>query len=98
MLIHKIPDKGLKEEDLFQIMDESIKSDIDWKSGKAFGAVYYPGENYSNVISKAFNRFVHENAFDPKLFNSILSMENELVGQTSSKPLIFCVFSIKFGI
>lgn len=81
---HKIPEKGLKEEDLFQIMDESIKSDIDWKSGKAFGAVYYPGENYSKVISKAFNKFVHENAFDPKLFNSILSMENELVAQTSS--------------
>ena len=71
MTIHKIPDNGLKEEDLFQIIDKSIKSDIDWKSGKAFGAVYYPGENYSNVISKAFNRFVHENAFDPKLLNSL---------------------------
>ena len=79
-----IPKLGLPQEELFNEMDNSMHSDIDWKSGKTFGAVYYPGEEYSKVISKAYIKFIHENAFDPQLFSSILTMENEVVEQTAS--------------
>ena len=79
-----IPKLGLSQEELFNEMNNSMHSDIDWKSGKTFGAVYYPGEEYSKVISKAYVRFMHENAFDPQLFSSILTMENEVVEQTAS--------------
>ena len=61
-----------------------MHSDIDWRSGKTFGAVYYPGEKYSKAISNAYIKYMHENAFDPQLFSSILTMENELVQQTAS--------------
>ena len=79
-----IPKLGHPQEELFNEMDNSMHSDIDWKSGKTFGAVYYPGEEYSKVISKAYIKFIHENAFDPQLFSSILTMENEVVEQTAS--------------
>ena len=84
MFKNKIPDIGMSENDLFEDLENSKNSDLDWKSGKTFGAVYYPGESYSKAISSAYVKFMHENAFDPQLFNSILNMENELVQQTAS--------------
>tara|TARA_B100001057_G_scaffold469387_1_gene529671 strand:- start:2875 stop:4293 length:1419 start_codon:yes stop_codon:yes gene_type:complete len=84
MFKNKIPDIGMSENDLFEDLENSNNLDIDWKSGKTFGAVYYPGESYSKAISSAYVKFMHENAFDPQLFNSILNMENELVQQTAS--------------
>lgn len=80
----KIPKTGIDEKDLFEYMENSMYSDIDWRSGKTFGAVYYPGEKYSIAISNAYIKYMHENAFDPQLFSSILTMENELVQQTAS--------------
>ena len=80
----KIPKTGIDEKDLFEYMENSMHSDIDWRSGKTFGAVYYPGEKYSVAISNAYIKYMHENAFDPQLFSSILTMENELVQQTAS--------------
>ena len=80
----KIPKTGIDEKDLFEYMENSMHSDIDWRSGKTFGAVYYPGEKYSIAISNAYIKYMHENAFDPQLFSSILTMENKLVQQTAS--------------
>ncbi|MFL2564417.1 MAG: pyridoxal phosphate-dependent decarboxylase family protein [Parvicellaceae bacterium] len=84
MVKDKIPKTGIDEKDLFEYMENSMHSDIDWRSGKTFGAVYYPGEKYSIAISNAYTKYMHENAFDPQLFSSILTMENELVQQTAS--------------
>ena len=84
MVKEKIPKTGITEKDLFEYMENSMHSDIDWRSGKTFGAVYYPGEKYSKAISNAYIKYMHENAFDPQLFSSILTMENELVQQTAS--------------
>ena len=80
----KIPKTGIDEKDLYEYMENSMHSDIDWRSGKTFGAIYYPGEKYSKAISNAYIKYMHENAFDPQLFSSILTMENELVQQTAS--------------
>ena len=84
MVKEKIPKTGITEKDLFEYMENSMHSDIDWRSGKTFGAVYYPGDKYSKAISNAYIKYMHENAFDPQLFSSILTMENELVQQTAS--------------
>ena len=78
----KIPKIGITEKDLFESMVNSTHSDIDWRAGKTFGAVYYPGEKYSKAISNAYLKYMHENAFDPQLFSSILTMESE---ETPSK-------------
>ena len=80
---NSIPKKGYSEKEIFNHFDSFQQVDTDWKSGKTFGAVYYPGDNYARVISKSYSKFIHENAFDPQLFKSILSMEKEVVEQIS---------------
>ncbi len=81
---NSIPKKGYSEKEIFNHFDSFQQVDTDWKSGKTFGAVYYPGDNYAKVISKSYSKFIHENAFDPQLFKSILSMEKEVVEQVSN--------------
>ena len=81
---NSIPKKGYSEKEIFNHFDSFQQVDTDWKSGKTFGAVYYPGDNYARVISKSYSKFIHENAFDPQLFKSILSMEKEVVEQVSN--------------
>ena len=77
MVKDKIPKTGIIEKDLFEYMENSMHSDIDWRSGKTFGAVYYPGDKYSKAISNAYIKYMHENAFDPQLFSSILITFNQ---------------------
>ena len=72
---------GVSEEEIFTSLNSLKSEDINWKDGKTFGAVYYPGDKYASVISKAYNLFMHENAFDPQLFKSLLTLENEIVRQ-----------------
>ena len=81
---NEIPFKGLPSGELFDKLESLRDNDFDWKSGKTFGAVYYPGDSFANVISKAYQMYKNENAFDPQLFKSLLTMENEVVQQTAS--------------
>jgi glutamate/tyrosine decarboxylase-like PLP-dependent enzyme len=78
---NSIPNDGLSEEEVFKNLNSLRDEDVGWKSGKAFGAVYYPGDAYAEVILKAYNLYVHENAFDPQLFKSLLTMEKDIVHQ-----------------
>lgn len=79
-----IPKKGYSEKELHDFFDSFKNQDVEWKSGKTFGAVYYPGDEYAQVISNAYSRFLNENAFDPQLFKSVLSMENDIVSQVAN--------------
>ena len=79
-----IPKKGYSEKEIHDFFDSFKNQDIKWKSGKAFGAVYYPGDEYAQIISKAYVRFLNENAFDPQLFKSLLAMENDIVSQVAN--------------
>ena len=63
MVKDKIPKTGIIEKDLFEYMENSMHSDIDWRSGKTFGAVYYRKKYISNF--NAYLKYMHENAFDP---------------------------------
>lgn len=78
---YKLPDKGLSEEEVFNTLENIRANDISWKDGKTFGAVYFPGDSYADVILKAYNLYVHENAFDPQLFRSLLTMEKDIIHQ-----------------
>ena len=80
----QIPAKGISENEIFNQLASFKNRDIDWKNGKTFGAVYYPGEAYAEIISKAYKMYMHENAFDPQLFKSLLDMENEIIRQIGS--------------
>ncbi len=78
---HRLPKIGIKEQEIFDNFRKLKEYEINWKKGKTFGAVYYPGEDYARVITNAYNLFMQENAFDPQLFESLLAMENEIIYQ-----------------
>jgi glutamate/tyrosine decarboxylase-like PLP-dependent enzyme len=80
----KIPEKGMKKEDLFKTLKSYKGDDVDWKSGRVLGYIYYPGDKAHDVIDKAYTMFLTENALDPTVFPSALRLENEVVGMVAN--------------
>ncbi len=75
----KLPASGLNEDEIHQLWDDYSKDDMNWKEGKFFGYVYYPGDVYYNTIKEAYARFSATNALNPAVFPSLKNMENEVV-------------------
>ncbi|MBL4653324.1 MAG: aspartate aminotransferase family protein [Flavobacteriales bacterium] len=80
----RIPDKAIEFEALFAQMSENKKDDLDWKRGRAFCLVYYPGEEKEELIRKAYNMYFTENALNPMVFPSLRKMENEVVAMVAN--------------
>jgi glutamate/tyrosine decarboxylase-like PLP-dependent enzyme len=76
----KIPSKGMAREDIFNTLESYKDNDLDWKSGRVMGYIYYPGHKAHDVIDKAYTMYLTENALDPTSFPSLLRLENEVVG------------------
>jgi glutamate/tyrosine decarboxylase-like PLP-dependent enzyme len=80
----KIPDKGLRKDDVFKALKSFKGADLDWKSGRVLGYVYYPGDKAQDVINEAYTMYLTENALDPTSFPSTLRLENEVVGMVAN--------------
>ncbi|MGD2269728.1 MAG: aspartate aminotransferase family protein [Desulfobacterales bacterium] len=80
----KIPEKGMAKEDIFETLASYKNKDLDWKSGKVLGYVYYPGKKAHDVIDRAYTMYLTENALDPTTFPSLLQLENEVVGMVAN--------------
>ena len=80
----KIPQKGLSKEKIFQILKSYKGADLDWKSGRVLGYVYYPGDKAQDVIDEAYTMYLTENALDPTTFPSLLRLENEIVAMMAN--------------
>jgi glutamate/tyrosine decarboxylase-like PLP-dependent enzyme len=80
----KIPEKGMAKEDIFKTLASYKNRDLDWKSGKVLGYVYYPGKKAHDVIDKAYTMYLTENALDPTTFPSLLRLENEVVSMVAN--------------
>jgi len=76
----KIPQEGIAREKIFKTLRTYKGKDLDWKSGRVMGFVYYPGEKAHDVIDEAYTMYLTENALDPTSFPSLLRLENEIVG------------------
>lgn len=76
----KIPEKGLRKEAIFETLKSFKNHDLDWKSGRVLGYIYYPGDKAQDVIDEAYTMYLTENALDPTTFPSTLRLENEVVG------------------
>ncbi len=72
-------EKGLSREDILKKLCEVKKDDLDWKSGKAFGYIFDPGEEILGFAKEINNMFLSENALDFTVYPSLLSLENDLV-------------------
>ncbi len=79
----KIPTQGIDKTTLFAHLDEISKEDLDWKNGRNFAYVYYPGEEILSVVKEAYLRFFSENALNPTAFPSLRKMENDIISMSA---------------
>ena len=79
----KIPAKGMARDDIFKTLESYKDKDLDWKSGRMLGYIYYPVHKAYDVIDKAYTMYLTENALDPTSFPSLLRLENEVVGMVA---------------
>ena len=75
----KLPEHGLSKDAIHQKWNEYTINDMNWKDGKFFGYVYYPGDEYYSIIKEAYAKFSATNALNPSTFPSLKRMENEIV-------------------
>ena len=80
---HELPKAGLSEESILNSLNKYKETDADWRTGKVFGYVFHVDEAAERVIEKAHNQFMWDNALDPRVFQSLLRMEKEVVQMVS---------------
>ena len=78
-----LPDKGIEEEKISDLLNQLSLQDMRWKEGKFFGYLYYPGDAYYNVIKNAYAQYSATNALNPAAFPSLRSMENDIISISS---------------
>lgn len=78
------PQKGQNAAALLQQLEAKKSNDIPWQSGKTFAFIYDAGNEAMDLVHKAYDCFLTENALDPTAFPSILEMEKEVVGMAAS--------------
>ena len=73
------PKKGQSAESVLSELNESKKTDVDWKNGRAFSLVYHVDDEHYDFIKKAHNTFFSENGLNPMAFQSLRKFEHETV-------------------
>lgn len=81
----KLPEKSLKEEEIFDKLNEYQARDISWRSGRVLGYIYDAGKAAEEIGKKAYMMFLTENGLDPTIFPSLLQMELDVVSMAASR-------------
>ncbi len=80
----EFPAKGIGSEELLREVSKRRDQDFDWRKGKMFGYVYYPGDETMETVESVYKLFMHDNTLLPTAFGSLRRMENELVAMVGS--------------
>ena len=73
------PKTGSNKEQLLSSLEKYRSKDIDWRKGKAFCLVYYPGDERAQLIKSIYDEFYAENALNPSATPTLTRMESEVV-------------------
>ncbi len=79
-----LPEQGLGRQQIETQLDSFGTTDADWKRGRTFSLVFYPGPEATEVIKHAYTRYFNENGLNPAAFKSLNRMENEVVQITAA--------------
>jgi glutamate/tyrosine decarboxylase-like PLP-dependent enzyme len=83
-VILRIPEKGMKGDEIFEQLHAYQKMDVDWRSGRVLGYIYDAGREAEDIGKKAYMMFLSESGLDPTTFPSLMEMENDLVSMMAS--------------
>ena len=73
------PKTGTNWDELKDQLTEARQGDIDWRTGKISGLLYYAGDDVIQVAHDAYAMFFNENAVYPKVYPSLAKMEEEVI-------------------
>ncbi len=79
----KFPKDGMDSEALFADMRERKKQDADWEGGRTWSLLYPAGKEVDDVLRKANELYVFENALNPFRFPSLRQMEVDVVAMAA---------------
>ena len=79
----KFPEKGRNKDEILGLIDSFSGKDADWRRGRTFSLVFYPGEEVGDLVQRAYQRYFFENGLNPTVFKSLNRMENEIVSMTA---------------
>jgi len=82
--MHKMPAKGLSEDELFDKLTHFADRDIPWREGKTLAYIYDGGADVERVAKRAYMQYLTENALDPTVYPSLARMERELIAIAAS--------------
>ncbi|KAJ1666369.1 Dihydrosphingosine phosphate lyase [Coemansia sp. RSA 1813] len=75
-----IPEQGMSDKDILDILNRrQNESGIDWKNGRASGAVYHGGEELVQLTNQAYAMFNITNPLHPGVFPGLRRIEAEVV-------------------
>ena len=74
------PKTGTNWDELKDRLTEARQGDIDWRTGKISGLLYYAGDDVVQVAHDAYAMYFNENAVYPKVYPSLANMEEEVIG------------------
>ena len=73
------PKTGTNWDELKDRLTEARQGDIDWRTGKISGLLYYAGDDVIQVAHDAYAMYFNENAVYPKVYPSLANMEEEVI-------------------
>ena len=73
------PKSGSSKKQLLDSLEKYRLKDIDWRKGKAFCLVYYPGDERAKLIKSIYDEFYSENALNPSATPTLTRMESEVI-------------------
>lgn len=79
----KFPETGLEREQLVPLMKKLKENDANWREGKTWSLVFYPGEDVAQIIEQAYNMFIFENGLNPTAFPSLRKFETETISMAA---------------
>lgn len=79
----KLTARGTPGDLLLQEMNELRANDANWKDGRTWSLIYYPGEELYEFLKKAYTMFFSENGLNPGAFPSLRKFETEVVAMTA---------------
>lgn len=78
------PAQGTSQEEIKKQLAQFSDKDANWKRGRTFSLVFYPGEEVAQLLFQAYETFFFENALNPSVFQSLKRMESEVISMTCS--------------
>lgn len=79
-----IPKEGRDIQEIYEHMDSIKENDFKWEKGRVFCLTYPVDENHHDFLKESYGKFISENFLNPMAFQSLKTMEREVVRMSCS--------------